>query len=103
MGQNQDIKSFRHDKPSYRIGWTKFGIARCLGIGRRQFDGNLSLTGLIPRRLRRDYVGTVGQNAIEDMIAQYARNQGQDNPYTQLHVEQLSCFSKLIPRPLAAG
>lgn len=38
----------------------------------------LSLTGLIPRRLRRDYVGTVGQNATEDVIAQYVRNQGQD-------------------------
>ena len=38
------------------------------------------------------YVGTVGQNATEDVIAEYIRNQGQDNQYTQLHVEQLKLF-----------
>ena len=85
------------------VGWRLVGIRRRIVQGGKDTVQALSLTGLIPRRLRRDYVGTVEQNATEDVIAQYVWNQGQDNQYTQLHVEQLKCFSKLIPRPLAAG
>lgn len=32
------------------------------------------------------YVGTVGQNATEETIRQYVKNQGQENEYKQLHV-----------------
>ena len=38
------------------------------------------------------YVGTVGQHAIEEVIKQYVRNQGQENEYKQLHVQQLELF-----------
>lgn len=38
------------------------------------------------------YVGTVGQHATEDVIRQYVKNQGQENEYEQLHVQQLKLF-----------
>lgn len=38
------------------------------------------------------YVGTVGQNATEETIRQYVKNQGQENEYKQLHVQQLKLF-----------
>jgi REP element-mobilizing transposase RayT len=38
------------------------------------------------------YVGTVGQHATEDAIRQYVKNQGQENEYKQLHVQQLKLF-----------
>jgi len=38
------------------------------------------------------YVGTVGQNATEETIKQYVRNQGRENEYKQLHVQQLKLF-----------
>lgn len=38
------------------------------------------------------YVGTVGQHATEDVIRQYVKNQGQENEYKQLHVQQLKLF-----------
>jgi len=39
-----------------------------------------------------DYVGTVGQHATEETIRQYVNNQGQENEYKQLHVQQLKLF-----------
>ena len=38
------------------------------------------------------YVGTVGQHATEDVIKQYVKNQGQEEKYTRLHVQQLKMF-----------
>jgi len=38
------------------------------------------------------YVGTVGQHATEETIRQYVNNQGQENEYKQLHVQQLKLF-----------
>ena len=38
------------------------------------------------------YVGTVGQNATERVIKQYIQNQGQEQEYKQLHVQQLKLF-----------
>ena len=38
------------------------------------------------------YVGTVGQHATEDAIKQYVKNQGQEEQYVQLHVQQLKLF-----------
>ena len=38
------------------------------------------------------YVGTVGQNATERVIKQYIQNQGQEQEYEQLHVQQLKLF-----------
>ena len=38
------------------------------------------------------YVGTVGQNATEDVIKQYVKNQGQEEKYVQLHAQQLKMF-----------
>ena len=38
------------------------------------------------------YVGTVGQHATEDVIKQYVKNQGQEDVYVQLHVQQLNLF-----------
>ena len=38
------------------------------------------------------YVGTVGQHATEEAIRQYVKNQGQENEYKQLHVQQLKLF-----------
>ena len=38
------------------------------------------------------YVGTVGQHATEDTIREYVKNQGQENEYKQLHVQQLKLF-----------
>ena len=38
------------------------------------------------------YVGTVGQHATEDVIKQYVKNQGQEEEYVQLHVQQLKLF-----------
>jgi putative transposase len=38
------------------------------------------------------YVGTVGQHATEEVIKQYVRNQGQEEQYVQLHVQQLKLF-----------
>ena len=35
------------------------------------------------------YVGTVGQHATEETIRQYVKNQGQENEYKPLHVQQL--------------
>ena len=37
-------------------------------------------------------VGTVGQHATEEVIRQYVKNQGQENEYKQLHVQQLKLF-----------
>jgi REP element-mobilizing transposase RayT len=38
------------------------------------------------------YVSTVGQHATEDVIKLYIKNQGQENQYVQLHVQQLKLF-----------
>ena len=38
------------------------------------------------------YVSTVGQHATEEVIKQYVKNQGQEEQYVQLHVQQLSLF-----------
>ena len=38
------------------------------------------------------YVGTVGQHATEEVIRQYVKNQGQENEYKPLHVQQLKLF-----------
>ena len=38
------------------------------------------------------YVSTVGQHATEDTIKQYVKNQGQEEQYVQLHVQQLKLF-----------
>jgi len=38
------------------------------------------------------YVGTVGQNATEDVIKQYVKNQGQEEKYVKLHGQQLKMF-----------
>ena len=38
------------------------------------------------------YVGTVGQHATEETIREYVKNQGQENEYKQLHVQQLKLF-----------
>ena len=38
------------------------------------------------------YVSTVGQHATEEAIWQYVKNQGQENEYKQLHVQQLKLF-----------
>jgi putative transposase len=38
------------------------------------------------------YVGSVGQHATEETIRQYVKNQGQENEYKQLHVQQLKLF-----------
>ena len=38
------------------------------------------------------YVGTVGKHVTEDVIKQYVKNQGQEEQYVQLHVQQLKLF-----------
>lgn len=38
------------------------------------------------------YVSTVGQHATEAVIRQYVKNQGQEQEYKQLHVQQLKLF-----------
>ena len=38
------------------------------------------------------YVSTVGQHATEDVIKLYVKNQGQENQYVRLHVQQLKLF-----------
>jgi REP element-mobilizing transposase RayT len=38
------------------------------------------------------YVGSVGQHATEAVIRQYVKDQGQENEYKQLHVQQLKLF-----------
>jgi REP-associated tyrosine transposase len=38
------------------------------------------------------YVSTVGQHATEDVIKQYVKNQGREQQYAQLHVQQLKLF-----------
>ena len=38
------------------------------------------------------YVSTVGQYVTEDVIKLYVKNQGQENQYVQLHVQQLKLF-----------
>ena len=38
------------------------------------------------------YVGTVGQHATEEVIKEYVKQQGQEEEYTQLHVQQLKLF-----------
>lgn len=38
------------------------------------------------------YVGTVGRHTTEETIRQSVKNQGQENEYKQLHVQQLKLF-----------
>ena len=38
------------------------------------------------------YVGSVGQHATEAVIRQYVKDQGKENEYKQLHVQQLKLF-----------
>jgi REP element-mobilizing transposase RayT len=38
------------------------------------------------------YVGTVGKHATEAVIKQYVKNQGQEEEYVQLHIQQLKLF-----------
>ena len=38
------------------------------------------------------YVGTVGQQATETTIRHYVKNQGRDNEYSQLHLQQPRLF-----------
>jgi putative transposase len=38
------------------------------------------------------YVDTVGQHATEEVIQQYVKNQGREEQYQQLHVQQLRLF-----------
>ena len=38
------------------------------------------------------YVGTVGQHATEEVIKEYVKQQGQEEEYTQLHVQRLKLF-----------
>lgn len=38
------------------------------------------------------YVSTVGQHATEVVIRQYVKNQGQEEQYVQLHVQQFKLF-----------
>ena len=38
------------------------------------------------------YVGTVGQHATEEVIKEYVKQQGQEEEYEQLHVQQLKLF-----------
>jgi len=38
------------------------------------------------------YVSTVGQHTTEAVIRQYVKNQGQEQEYKQLHVQQLKLF-----------
>ena len=38
------------------------------------------------------YVDTVGQHATEEVIKQYVKEQGQEEQYEQLHVQQLKLF-----------
>lgn len=38
------------------------------------------------------YVGTVGQHATEEVIKEYVKQQGQEDEYEQLHVQQLKLF-----------
>ena len=35
------------------------------------------------------YIGTVGQNATEEVIKKYVEKQGEEQSYTQWHVKQL--------------
>jgi putative transposase len=38
------------------------------------------------------YVGTVGQHATEEVIKEYVKQQGREEEYEQLHVQQLKLF-----------
>ena len=38
------------------------------------------------------YVGTIGQHATEEVIKEYVKQQGQEDEYEQLHVQQLKLF-----------
>ncbi len=38
------------------------------------------------------YVGTVGQHATEEVIKEYVKQQGQEEEYEQLHVQQLKLY-----------
>src|SRR6266540_2780949 len=38
------------------------------------------------------YVGTVGQHATETTLRNYVKNQGRDNEYSQLHLQQPRLF-----------
>jgi putative transposase len=38
------------------------------------------------------YVGTVGQHTTEEVIKEYVKQQGQEEEYEQLHVQQLKLF-----------
>ena len=38
------------------------------------------------------YVGTVGQHATEDVIKQYVKDQGKEEKYVMLHVQQFKLF-----------
>ena len=49
-----------------------------------------------------DYVSTVGQPATEAVIRQDVKNQGQEQEYKQLHVQQLKLFSH-ADTPSACG
>jgi REP element-mobilizing transposase RayT len=39
-----------------------------------------------------DYIGTVGRSGSEDTIRRYVQQQGQEQEYEQLHVQQLRLF-----------
>jgi putative transposase len=47
------------------------------------------------------YVGTVGQHATETTIRNYVKNQGRENEYSQLHVQQPRLFDGLDTSPQA--
>jgi hypothetical protein len=51
------------------------------------------------------HIGTVGQQATETTIRHYVKNQGRENEYSQLHLQQLRLFDGLhsIPRRLRRG
>ena len=38
------------------------------------------------------YIGTVGKQASEDVIAKYVKDQGRDKEYVKLHAQQLDLF-----------
>jgi len=38
------------------------------------------------------YVGAAGQHATEDVIKQYVKDQGKEEKYVKLHVQQLKLF-----------
>jgi len=56
-------------------------FARLASVKRQLWGGEFWTDGY--------YVGTVGQHATEEVIKQYVKNQGQEEQYVQLHVQQL--------------